>query len=219
MRREGRPRGLRTSTHQPCVSLTEVLQSYRFGIEDRRALALAGTVVCSLIDEMRLTVPLLLGLTLAACSVVGCAARPASPTRSGGAALDSLILDRGACYGTCDIYQIVVRRDGPTVVRRKDATVGENVAVSDARGVLVSAVDAGVLTLPDRIRSDSTLCPLEASDHSTITLSAFSGPRVHRVEHYTGCYADHELHVTPRLERLVLLERRIDALVTGNGTR
>ncbi|HEY4306750.1 MAG TPA: hypothetical protein VGM82_19930 [Gemmatimonadaceae bacterium] len=145
-------------------------------------------------------------------------ARPASaPAANSSATLDSLLVDRGACYGTCDTYQIVVRRDGPTTVRRKSVEFRPKVSLDEARRLLASATAAGVLTLPARTRGDSTLCPLEASDHSTITLTAFVGSRTNRVEHYTGCYVDHDLRVAPRLERLILLERRIDADVSSTA--
>jgi hypothetical protein len=92
-----------------------------------------------------------------------------------------------------------------------------NLTPEESRRLFASAVDAGLFTLPSRIQSDSTLCPLEASDHSTIVVTAYGNGRLNRVEHYTGCYISHDLRVAPRLERLVILERRIDALVSGSG--
>ena len=138
-----------------------------------------------------------------------------TPTSAPSSSLDSLVVERGACYGICEIYEFVVRRGGSATIRKKSVESRANVTVDEGRHLLVSAVDAGVLTLPSRIKADSSLCPLEASDHSTITLMAYAGARVNRVEHYTGCYIDHDLRVAPRLERLVILERRIDALVSA----
>jgi hypothetical protein len=160
---------------------------------------------------MRLSRPWIGFLALAVCGSSACGRLksppvPASPT------LDSLVLDRGACYGTCETYQFVLRQTGSTVVK-KSVESRAKLTPDESQRLLISASDAGVLTLPSLILSDITLCPLEASDHSTITLTAYAGARVRRVEHYTGCYIDHELRVAPRLERLVILERRIDALV------
>lgn len=149
---------------------------------------------------------------------VGACARSSAPAPARTpAALDSLVLARGACYGICETYEVVVRRDGTATVWRKSVASRVNVAPDEARGLLTSGVGAGLLTLPSRIQADSALCPLQASDHSTITLTAYAGARINRVEHYTGCYADHELRVAARLERLVILERRVDALVSGNA--
>jgi hypothetical protein len=166
---------------------------------------------------MRLSRPWIGFLALAVCGSSACGRLksppvPASPT------LDSLVLDRGACYGTCETYQFVLRRTGSATVRKKSVETRVNLTPDESRRLFVSAVDAGVFTLPSRIQSDSTLCPLEASDHSTIMLTAYGAGRVNHVEHYTGCYISHDLRVAARLERLVILERRIDALVTGNGS-
>lgn len=137
----------------------------------------------------------------------------AGPGQSVAVELDSLSIERGACYGTCDIYQLIIRRVGAATLRRRLTETRVEYRANDARRLLASAVDAGVLSLPIRIRADSTLCPLDASDHATIIFTAYapSGPR--RLEHYTGCYSSHDLRVAPRLERLVIFERRLDALV------
>jgi hypothetical protein len=131
--------------------------------------------------------------------------------------LDSLSLERGACYGICEIYQFVVRRNGVATIRRKSVESTVALQPGEAQGLLTSAADAGLSGLPPKIRGDSTLCPLEASDHSTIIVTAYAAGAARRVEHYTGCYVSHDLRVAPPLERLVILERRIDALVAARN--
>jgi hypothetical protein len=144
-----------------------------------------------------------------------CAGNSAIATSpSSSPSLDSLVLARGACYGTCEVYEFVVRRAGTATLRKKSVESRVSVMPDAARQLLAAAVDAGVLTLPSLIQSDSTLCPLEASDHSTIVLTAYGAGRVNRIEHYTGCYISHDLRVAPRLERLVIFERRVDSLAT-----
>ena len=137
------------------------------------------------------------------------------PARSAPVQLDSLSVERGACYGTCDIYQLMVRRNGDLTLRKQSMEARLTYTSNDARRLLTSATDAGLLTLPARIRADSSLCPLEASDHSTVILTAYAPSRSSRVEHYTGCYLSHDLRVAPALERLVIFERQLEALVAG----
>jgi hypothetical protein len=138
--------------------------------------------------------------------------------------LDSLLVDRGRCFGACPVYQLIVRRDGRLTVRRQNAEVRDTLAAATAQRVLASAVTAGLLTLPRRIQADSTLCPLPATDHATVTLTAYLGQRVSRIEHYTGCYTSvAPLRIAAALERLVALEAHLDALaaavVTGREDR
>jgi len=131
-----------------------------------------------------------------------------------GPTLDSLSLERGACYGICEIYQFVVRRDGVATIRRKSIESPVSLEPGEAQQLLTSAAEAGLFALPAKIQSDSTLCPLEASDHSTVTVTAYAAGATRRIEHYTGCYISHDLRVARPLERLVILERRIDAIIS-----
>lgn len=126
--------------------------------------------------------------------------------------LDSLMVRRGACYGICDVYALVLRRTAPST-RISFDNIAEVIPVTPraARRLLADAVTAGVLTLPPVIRGDSALCRHEASDHSTITLTAYRGGQRSRVEHYTGCYASYDLRVAPALERLVVFERQLQS--------
>ena len=146
-------------------------------------------------------------------AAVACGRQASSYAAAGRPTLDSLILERGACYGTCEIYQFVVRRAGAATVQRKSVESRVDLGPGGAQPVLEAAADAGLFALPSPIRGDSTLCPLQASDHATIVVTAFAGSSSRRIEHYTGCYISHDLRVAPPLERLVILERRIDALV------
>ena len=152
-------------------------------------------------------------VTLSSFACASTQASSSSPfDTSAPARLDSLSVERGACYGKCEIYQFILHRDATVTLRKQSSESRVPITMGQAESLLSAAVDAGVLTLPAKIRADSTLCPLDATDHATIILSAWVGKAVTRVEHYTGCYADHELRVVPRLQRLVALERRVDAL-------
>jgi hypothetical protein len=154
-----------------------------------------------------------LPFTFAVLLTAACRSASRVPAGSPVTTLDSLTLERGACYGTCGIYEFIADQTGRASVRRDSVESHVDIAREDVRGLLTTAARAGVLTLPPRIKDDSTLCPLEASDHSTVTLTAYVGTRVARVQHYTGCYASHDPRVARPLERLVIFERLIDSLV------
>lgn len=148
-------------------------------------------------------------------------ARAAAPTTDmhPGRELDSLIVDRGPCFGACPVYQLVLRQDGRLSVRRQGAASHDSITPAAAQRVLANAEAAGVLTLPHRIDADSSLCPLRATDHATVTLTAYLGQRMSRVAHYTGCYASAAPpRVATALERLVALEARLDTLAASVPT-
>lgn len=134
-----------------------------------------------------------------------------SPTR---ARLDSLDYSRGPCYGSCPQFSLQLRRDG-----RVDISSARGVhrfAISSARAdsILADASNAGLLLLPTNIRADSTLCPVVASDHSTISLTGFAYGQGWLVAHYAGCYTSApQLTVATPLVPLVRLEARLDGLV------
>lgn len=157
---------------------------------------------------------LALGVALGALSAA-CAARR-QPSAAAPAALDSLVVERGPCFGGCPVYRVTLTRDGALTVSgggRQDA-----VAPRDARALLARAVAAGVLTLPARILGDPALCPVPATDHPTVVLTAYAPGRAARVEHYTGCYASAEpLAVAPAVARLTAVEAEVDALVRGRA--
>lgn len=140
---------------------------------------------------------------------------PASTAATPQPLLDSVSFERGACYGMCEIYQLLVRRSGDVMLRRRAAESNLALSVRDARQLLSLSADAGVLTLPVKIDADSALCPLKASDHSTFIITAYAGGATRRIDHYTGCYTSHDLRVAGPLERLVSLERRVNDLVVS----
>ena len=154
-------------------------------------------------------------LTICLVSALACARQPSSEAAKPGPTLDSLSVERGACYGTCEIYDFVVRRDGTATLTRKAVASPFPLPAGEAQQLLTAASNAGLSALPTKIRADSTLCPLDATDHSTIIVTAYAAGMTRRVEHYTGCYIHHDLRVAPALERLVILERRVDALVVS----
>jgi hypothetical protein len=158
-------------------------------------------------------VPVALSLAAVALLNAGCASSSSgSSTLTDGVILDSLSMERGACYGICEIYQLVLRAGGSATLRKQDGESLVPLTRGDAERFLAQAVAAGVMTLPRRIDADSALCPLRATDHSTYILTVYSGTDTRHIEHYSGCYATHDLRVAPRLERLVILERRLDDL-------
>lgn len=129
--------------------------------------------------------------------------------------LDSLRMERGSCFGSCLTYRVSVSAEA---VRRVDSSTVA--AVGDARQgrrLLLAAARVDLFTLPDVILGDTTLCPVAASDHPTVVLTAFAAGRPpKRVEHYTGCFVSApNLAFAPAVARLAALEQDVRALLSG----
>jgi len=143
------------------------------------------------------------------------AQRPVSATTtSTGSAIDSVVLERTVCFGTCPAYRLSLTRTG--LVRFVSRNPGDTISAVDsvpaatADSIRSWAERAGFFALPDSIDNGAPLCPDFATDHPTIILSIYGRP-TKRVHYYTGCYlrSDHTTH--PVLESLARLASRIDS--------
>jgi hypothetical protein len=125
----------------------------------------------------------------------GCA-RPASRADEpamGGALADSIILERTPCFGTCPAYRLRLSRDGHVLFesrnpREPPRTASDTVPDAGFVRLLGEAERIGFDALPERIDTSSSLCPVVATDHPSVTTTIVTGAHVKRVEHYTGCY-------------------------------
>ena len=105
--------------------------------------------------------------------------------------VDSLVLERSPCYGTCPAYRLRLRKDGDVLFVSHDAgdegRAEQGTTTPAAFLYLLSLADStGFYELPEIIRNDRVYCPSMHTDAPTMTVSIF-GPRTKRVERYGGC--------------------------------
>ena len=136
---------------------------------------------------MRLS-PLLSGFALAACTMQP----PRSPdTVNAGQSMDSIVLERTLCFGTCPAYRLRVSSTAEVLFQDRNPgstrTAMDTVAAWVPDSLYARAVKSGFFNLPDTVRNNRELCPMPATDHPTIRIKIY-GPRTKHVEYYTGCY-------------------------------
>ena len=153
----------------------------------------------------------------AAAGVAACSSTPASVDEARITAdLDSIVLERGPCFGFCPMYRLVIEGSG----RIRYRNMGENqlrtdsIAPDAVERLAERAVEAGFYVLPERIMDDPALCSMPATDHPGVTVSIFSRTSAKTVDHYTGCSVegtDSPTHA-PAIVRLIALENMIDSI-------
>jgi hypothetical protein len=138
--------------------------------------------------------------------------------------VDSLVLERTLCFGTCPAYRLRVARDGSIIFQSHnpgDSTRAVDQASTETLDRLIAAaVEADFFTLPPRIQSDRELCSTTATDHPGVTITFFAASPV-TVDYYTGCYIrssdstnanpSRRFTLHPRLVRLNALANAIDS--------
>jgi hypothetical protein len=154
--------------------------------------------------------------------VAACTNTPASVDQTRIAAdLDSIVLERGPCFGFCPMYRLVIEGSGRIRYRNvdEDQVRTDSIAPDAVERLAERAVDAGFYALPERIIDDPALCSRPATDHPGVIVSIFSRTSAKTVDHYTGCSVegtDSPTHA-PAIVRLIALENMIDS--TANVER
>ena len=108
------------------------------------------------------------------------------------AAGDSIVLERGRCYGTCPQYRVTVSRSGAVkytgvanVTRLGNAT--STIAPSAAAELLSHVGNNGVFEIPDSIVTGNPACGAAAEDLPRVTMVLGLGGRTKRIVHDYGC--------------------------------
>ena len=126
-------------------------------------------------------------LTVAACSM-----QPAKTPDTVGAVqvMDSIVLERTFCFGTCPAYRLRVSSNAEVLFQSRNP--GDSTVVKDTVDAWVPdslyarAVSSGFFNLPDTVQKDVQLCGMAATDHPTIIVKVY-GQRTKHVVYYTGC--------------------------------
>jgi hypothetical protein len=113
-------------------------------------------------------------------------ARPAAS-----AAVDSLVLMRTRCYGTCPAYRVVLRPSGEVRFQQSwpDSLPAHRGTITPAQfSALVAGADAaGFWTLPTLMAENSEVCGMVRTDSPTTVVGVYGAARTHVVEDYSGC--------------------------------
>lgn len=154
--------------------------------------------------------------------VLGCAPQAdKSDTARAAASLDSLVLERTECLGTCPTYRLrissaeQVRFESHN--RRDSANVATDTAPPGTYESLVTHARAiGFYELPPDILKDSVFCRLAETDAPTVVTSIFTKGVVRRVSDYTGCVATTQRQVPPPIQKLRAFENEIDSVLRSS---
>ena len=155
--------------------------------------------------------------------VLVCAWLVAIPTPLAGqqsapvAGLDSLVLERTLCYGTCPAYRLTLRRDGILRIQSRNRRDTGSVVEDTLNAVVLYFLEQRARSIefdkfPANIAADRAMCRDSATDHPTIIIGLFGpGPYSKLVEYYTGCYTVCCHHaVEESLHRLAEFAAQID---------
>jgi len=161
---------------------------------------------------MRITSLILLTIAVA------CRATPDHPgqhNRLDFAAVDSIVLERSPCLGTCPAYRLSIASNGRVHFRsrapseRRMAT--DSIASTAVTQLVREAERIGFATLPSSILGDPQVCGNMWTDFPSVTISVFAGARTVAVADYLGCHGPTgQPQVAARLRRLRSFEDAID---------
>lgn len=137
------------------------------------------------------------------------------------AGLDSIVLERTPCFGTCPAYRLSVARTGVVVFASRNhgdsaRVARDSISPGAVAWLRAEAERQGVLRLPAVIADDHSLCPDRATDHPTFAVSFFSRDRTYRITDYHGCFASNDHSIVSALDGLRHFEAEIDS-VTGSS--
>jgi uncharacterized protein DUF6438 len=149
-------------------------------------------------------------LGLIPAALWACTSSP-SPAPGGEVEVDSIVLERTFCFGTCPAYRLSLTRAGAVHFRSRNP--GDSTAATDrvdpaqVAALAREAERIGFWSLPEVIRTDPRLCGAMATDHPGAIVTLYAAARTKRVDDYHGCR-----DVPPALRRF---EARIDSVASS----
>ena len=132
--------------------------------------------------------------------------------------IDSLVLERTTCYGTCPSYRIVVSRDGHVAYegrkfvkelgrREKRLTDGQ------MRQLDAEVQRVHYFSLRDRYAFQEDGCPTTWTDNPAVITSVRAGGQRKQIMHGYGCQYEMESRRGVYPADLTAFESRVDAIV------
>lgn len=160
-------------------------------------------------------------LMLLTAAAIACASCAGHSTRSmkEQRTIDSVTLERTACYGRCPVYTIVIHGDGRVLYEGQEHVTlqghAEGMLSRDQIAELGRAIDsADYFSLRDSYANNADGCPSTVTDQPSATTSVTIGARTKTIRHYYGCMENlsgstHRIYPAA----LTTLETRIDQIV------
>jgi hypothetical protein len=133
------------------------------------------------------------------------------------APVDSIVLERTLCFGTCPAYRLSLAADGRVSFASRNPgdtsrVASDRIAPAGIRWLATEAVRIGFYSLPPVIADDRRLCRDLATDQPTVTLTLFRSAGASRVEDYHGCVNAPDHSPVARVTALRELEVRVDSV-------
>jgi Domain of unknown function (DUF6438) len=153
---------------------------------------------------------LVLGSAAAVLALVACPARTPRPAAS--IAADSIVLERGECFGSCPAYRLVVRGSGAVTFEGRGRALANvrdtgRVTPEQFSGLLDAFESGDFATFAARYVPGDSACGRVATDMPSATLTVGGAGGVRTVQHYHGC--------SDAPEALGRLEDRIDEVTNS----
>lgn len=106
-------------------------------------------------------------------------------------AADSIVLERGPCFGTCPVYRVSIARSGDVHfvwLRGADSGKTERRRIDPSRfaSLMSTATFAHLFALPDTVIK-GPFCPYTVSDAPSAKVSLFLPGRQKTIVDYLGC--------------------------------
>ena len=140
----------------------------------------------------RVIVGLVTALGRAAAAQTPAADTVREPGRTEYQAADSIVLERGPCFGTCPVYRVSISRSGDVhfvLLSRPDSGRIRQRHIDPQRfsDFMGAAATGRFFSLPDVIARDPKYCPTALTDLPSATLSIFLPKRQKTISDYYGC--------------------------------
>jgi hypothetical protein len=144
--------------------------------------------------------------------VVACAQQSGRALR-----VDSLVLNRTACFGVCPVYQLSISADGRVTFIQGDSVITSSIKRSEFAWLVRAAESIDFYKFPPDIMRDRSLCPMAATDMPGISVTIFRPDSTFRVKDYLGCFVGPSASVSKPLAELHHFERQIDSVARSES--
>jgi hypothetical protein len=124
-------------------------------------------------------------------TTVACARRSSDDVRPA-SGVDSIVLQRTACYGNCPTYRVRITGTGavsftPERDTRRTKPAERTVAADSVAALVEEARRVGFFELPDTLQSSERYCAAMATDNPTAILAFYVRGARKEVVDYHGC--------------------------------
>ena len=168
-------------------------------------------------DQRRPTpTALLVGVVFLALACTRSDGTPSARRDAVPASVDSIVLERSMCLGTCPAYRLRLSDSGEVRFESRNPgdesrRVADTVPAATFPALISKAKSIGFYDLPSKILGDSVLCRIARSDAPTVVITIFTKVQTKQVQDYLGCSETRAHETFQPLVRLRAFEVEIDS--------